>query len=102
MSRVHTILALLLFGAAIAACQSSEPRYLPPVFPEKDSRTETAPEPVPRGYVGDTATKVFHRKNCPEVEKIDPAVREYFALPYDALNADYYPCERCDPLAGWK
>lgn len=102
MPRVHTFLALLLFAAGAVACQSDEPRYLPPVFPEKDAAEEAAPEPVPRGYVGDTRTKVFHRRDCPEVEAIDPAIREYFALPYDALNADYYPCERCDPLAGWK
>jgi hypothetical protein len=68
--------------------------------------TTEEPEPIerprPKGFVGNPVDATFHRLECPEVEEIPAAIREYFAIPNDALNAKYHPCEKCKPLSGWR
>ncbi len=101
MPPVQGIFLLGLCLASLAAC-STGPEELPLLFPEPEP---PAPPPVrepPRGFLGDPTTLVFHRTDCPDAKAIDPARQEFWAFPWEALNAGYAPCKWCEPMRGWK
>jgi hypothetical protein len=98
MLAVRRIPPLLLL---LAAC-GSPPEDLPPIFPPAEAPRETVVREPPAGFLGDPATRIFHRVDCPEAAAIDPAHREFWAWPWQALDAGYAPCRACEPMRGFK
>lgn len=95
--------ALFLAIALAAGCSTSDdPPYYGPIVPEEGDSGGVGGAKPAQGFIGDGATKRFHRRDCPLVDGIPESRREWFDVPFDALNADYHPCDECDPLRGWK
>jgi len=102
MHAVHRFLPALLL-LALAGCSSSSPADLPVVFPHGGGAADEEYEPpTPRGVVANPADMTFHRPDCPDCEKIEGRLKEFYATPYKALNEGYSPCDYCEPLAGWR
>jgi len=106
MRTVHAILVAAIVLACVSACESTDVGFEdrpamqgPEENPVDDSERE---RPLPKGFVGDSATMILHRADCPRVSKGDPADRVFFVTPHPALNEEYMPCDYCKPLVGWK
>lgn len=56
-----------------------------------------APAPAPAGFVGNAASKVFHRPSCKLLLKTKPGEKVTFATRDEALKAGFAPCKLCQP-----
>jgi hypothetical protein len=93
------VVAVVMIFAFVACSSGPEPALEPEPLPP--GATEPAPPPPRRVYIGDTATKRFHREGCPEIESLDLSHQRLFEDPGEALDRGYSPCKVCDPFRGW-
>lgn len=76
--------------------------FSPTPHPPESALITPVPSPpktrvrVPVEYLGEPRTRIFHRLNCPEVQKPGTVV---VAFPdrQQAFQNDYAPCKRCRP-----
>lgn len=52
---------------------------------------------LPVQFIGNAATKTFHRLDCPHLEKVHPANCIAFRLPAETARLGYRPCGACSP-----
>ncbi len=87
---------------ALAAGCASDPAPLPALDLQPEPPAPRAVREPGGGFIGSPADRRFHRLDCPLAADIDPARRELWASPYEALDAGYSPCRRCEPMLGWR
>jgi hypothetical protein len=101
MAAVRRFPVLTVAIALVAACAADRSP-----LPDLDLRYEPPAPRAPRepegGFLGSPADRRFHRTDCPRTAEIDPARREFWASPYEALDAGYSPCPECEPMLGWR
>ena len=51
--------------------------------------------PQPQVIIGDSRTKIFYWRGCPEYEKLPPARRVYFKTKVAARAAGYHAAKTC-------
>jgi hypothetical protein len=90
-------LALLFAGSC-----GSTTGDLPPVFPDPEPPPEHVVREPPSGFLGDPTDRFVHRVDCPRAASVDPAKRQFWAWPWEALDAGYAPCRLCEPMHGFR
>ena len=92
MSKFRSIALALAFPALLAA-QAPAPSAPAPEAPAKHHRHAKS-----KGFVGCTATKLFHKPGCAHVADIEKAgTKVMFTNRAEAVQAGYKPCEDCKP-----
>jgi hypothetical protein len=91
MMRLFT--ALCLIGTLAAAAQA------PRAAKKPAAPVASAPKVAPKAaaFVGNKATKTFHRADCALAAKMKEANRVTFATAAEAAKAGYKPCKVCKP-----
>ena len=85
MLRLRTILLALALPAVLSAAP-------------QDAIKKPAVHARAKGFVGCTATKIFHRPSCKMVKAIEEAgTKVTFTTRAEAIQAGYKPCEDCKP-----
>lgn len=86
-------LALALAFPALLAAQAPAPAAPSTQAPAKHHRHAKS-----KGFVGCTATKLFHKPGCAHVADIEKAgTKVMFTNRAEAIQAGYKPCEDCKP-----
>jgi hypothetical protein len=101
MRAVHGIPLFLLLALLPGAC-GTPAGDLPPVFPAPEPPTPQVVREPPSGFLGNPVDRIFHRTDCPRAQTIDPAKRQFWAWPWEALDAGYAPCRTCEPMHGFR
>lgn len=91
MMRLFT--ALCLIGTLAVAAQAPRAAKKPasPAAPALNVAPKAA------AFVGNKATKTFHRAGCALAAKMKEANRVPFATAAEAVKAGYKPCKVCKP-----
>lgn len=91
MPKLRSAAILFAFPALLAA---QAPAPAAPTAPAKHHHRQ----PKSKGFVGCTATKLFHRPDCAHVADIEKAgTKVMFTNRAEAIQAGYKPCEDCKP-----
>lgn len=91
MSKFRACLLVLAVPAMLAA-QTPAPAPAPAKAPAKHHRHAKS-----KGFIGDSATKTFHRADCAHVADIKADAKVAFTRRVEAVQAGYKPCEDCKP-----
>jgi hypothetical protein len=92
MPKLRSIVLAIAFPALLAAQAPA------PTAPEAKTPAKHHRHAKSKGFVGCTATKLFHRPDCAHVADIEKAgTKVMFTNRAEAVQAGYKPCEDCKP-----
>jgi hypothetical protein len=95
------ILTSLLLAGTLAFAQAPAPSTKKPVAPAPVTATKPeakpAPAPIAGGFVGNSNSKIYHKSDCKQGNKMKASNKVAFASKAEAEKAGYKACKSCKP-----
>lgn len=83
--------------AASSAAENPAPQETPDEAAQQEPVQNEAASRSTHVYVGSTESDKFHYPDCRFAKKILPANERWFSSAQEAKNANYFPCNSCNP-----